>query len=116
MLSCDTMALTSKSTIYGENMLAKNSDRPTAEAQSLRVFEAGNYELGETLSLTDLEIPQVQSTYAVVGSQPYWTWGFEMGFNEKGLIIRKYGFWRLPAENGLQRKLMTKLVFPIAIQ
>ena len=87
MLSCDTMALASKCTVYGENMLAKNSDRPTAEAQSLRVYNAGIYKDGEVLKLTDLTIPQVKSTYAVVGSQPYWTWGFEMGFNEKGLII-----------------------------
>jgi len=87
MLSCDTIALTSKCTVYGENMFGKNSDRPTAEAQSLRVYKAGEYKDGEILALTDLEIPQVKSTYAVVGSQPYWTWGFEMGFNEKGLII-----------------------------
>ena len=23
----------------------------------------------------------------MIGSQPYWTWGFEMGYNEKGLMI-----------------------------
>lgn len=87
MLSCDTMAVAAQFTRWNQNMLAKNSDRPTAEAQTLHVYPAQQYAEGATVQMTDLCIPQVSSTYAVIGSQPYWTWGFEMGMNEKGLII-----------------------------
>lgn len=87
MLSCDTMAIAAVGTEYGQNMLAKNSDRPTGEAQRLNFFPARENAPGTTLKLTDLEIEDVEKTYAVIGSQPYWTWGFEMGYNERGLII-----------------------------
>ena len=87
MLSCDTMAVAAKFSRYGQNMLAKNSDRPTAEAQKLVFFPAQDYAPGATVRCTDLEIPQAAHTYAMIGSQPYWTWGFEMGYNEKGLMI-----------------------------
>ena len=78
MLSCDTMAVAAKFSRYGQNMLAKNSDRPTAEAQKLVFFPAKDYAPGETVRCTDLEIPQAAHTYAMIGSQPYWTWGFEI--------------------------------------
>ena len=87
MQSCDTLALCAKYSKFGQNMFAKNSDRPTAETQLLCAYPAKKYESGATVALTDLEIPQIEATYAVVGSRPYWTWGFEMGYNEKGLII-----------------------------
>lgn len=87
MQSCDTLSLCAKYSRFGQNMFAKNSDRPTAETQLLCAYPAKKYETGATVKLTDLEIPQVESTYATVGSRPYWTWGFEMGYNEKGLII-----------------------------
>ena len=35
MLSCDTMAVCAAGTEYGQNMLAKNSDRPTAQGHRL---------------------------------------------------------------------------------
>ena len=47
MLSCDTMAVAAKFSRYGQNMLAKNSDRPTAEAQKLVFFPAADYALEE---------------------------------------------------------------------
>lgn len=87
MQSCDTLALCAEYSKFGQNMFAKNSDRPTAETQLLCAYPAAKYPQGATLRMTDLEIPQAESTYAVVGSRPYWVWGFEMGYNEKGLII-----------------------------
>lgn len=87
MLSCDTMAVTAKYSRYGQTILAKNSDRPTAEAQGLLYCPAADHAPGETLQCTDLVIPQAAHTYALIGSRPYWTWGFEMGCNEKGLMI-----------------------------
>ncbi len=34
-----------------------------------------------------LEIPQVPETAAVIGSRPFWLWGFEHGLNEYGVAI-----------------------------
>jgi dipeptidase len=32
-------------------------------------------------------LPQVETTYRHVGSQPYWCWGYEHGFNEHRVVI-----------------------------
>lgn len=87
MLSCDTMILPAAATAYGQNVLVKNSDRPTGEPQPLCYFPGGTHQPGETVKTTYLTIPQVGRTYAVVGSRPYWIFGFEMGYNECGLVI-----------------------------
>ena len=87
MLSCDTFALTKKYFHRNENFLAKNSDRPLGEAQPLSFFPGGTHKKGEMLRCTHLTIPQAEHTYTVLGSRPYWIWGFEMGLNECGLMI-----------------------------
>lgn len=87
MLSCDTFSLTKSYYEGRENLLAKNSDRPLGEAQPLFFAPAADYEKGALLSCTHLTLPQVPHSYAVLGSRPFWIWGFEMGANEKGLFI-----------------------------
>lgn len=87
MLSCDTFALAQSFFRKQANVLSKNSDRPLGEAQPLVYFQAQVHAPGETLRCTHLTVPQVERTYAMIGSQPYWIWGFEMGYNEKGLMI-----------------------------
>lgn len=87
MFSCDTMAVSADFSKYGQNILAKNSDRPTGEPQPLCFYEGKEYAEDEVVHTTYLDIPQVRKTYAVVGSRPYWIWGFEMGYNEMGLAI-----------------------------
>ena len=87
MNSCDTLAVCACRSKNKRNLFAKNSDRPTGEPQPLCYYPGGTFEDGETLTLTHLTIPQVKKTYGVVGSRPYWIWGFEMGYNEKGLVI-----------------------------
>ena len=93
MFSCDTIVINSRCSEYGQNILAKNSDRPTGEPQPLCFYEAKEYPDGAILHTTYLDIPQVRKTYAVVGSRPYWIWGFEMGYNEMGLIIGNEAEW-----------------------
>ena len=85
MNSCDTFALCAEA--FGSNILCKNSDRPLGEAQPLQYYPRRSYGAGEQLQCTDLRIPQVQTTWAVLGCRPYWIWGFEMGANEWGLAI-----------------------------
>lgn len=87
MLSCDTIAVHASASAYKKNTFAKNSDRPTGEPQPLCFYEGREYEENTLLQMTHLTIPQVRKTYSVVGSRPYWIWGFEMGYNEKGLVI-----------------------------
>ena len=39
MFSCDTMAVCAAHSVYGQNVLAKNSDRPTGEPQPLCYYK-----------------------------------------------------------------------------
>ena len=87
MLSCDTFALAANHFQAQKPLLAKNSDRPLGEAQPLSFFPGGQHHPGEMLQCTHLTIPQAEHTYTVLGSRPYWIWGFEMGVNECGLAI-----------------------------
>lgn len=102
--SCDTMVALGNSTKSGNVIFAKNSDRPLTEAQPLVCFAAKEHEEGETVRCTYIEIPQVRHTYRVLGSKPYWIWGFEHGMNECGVAIGNEAVWaREPEEkeNGL---------------
>ena len=104
IFSCDTMVALGNSTESGNVIFAKNSDRPVTEAQPLVVFPAGDHAAGETVQCTYIEIPQVQHTYRVLGSKPYWIWGFEHGMNECGVAIGNEAVWSKEPEsmeNGL---------------
>ena len=85
--SCDTFAVCKAYSETEENLFAKNSDRPVGEVQRLCFAKGGEHKWGEMIRCTQMEIPQAEHTYTVWGSQPFWIWGFEMGFNEKGLVI-----------------------------
>lgn len=87
MQSCDTFALSKAFSKLNANTLAKNSDRPLGEAQPFAFYPGGMHAKGEMLCCTHLVIPQAERTYTVLGSRPYWIWGFEMGVNECGLMI-----------------------------
>jgi len=87
MQSCDTFALKGSGYECGNNLLAKNSDRPLGECQPLVLIPGQDHPAGATMKCTDLTIPQMSRTYTVLGSRPYWIWGFEMGVNEWGLAI-----------------------------
>lgn len=87
MNSCDTFALTAGAYEGGKNILCKNSDRPLGEAQPMQLYPRRQWEAGESLRCTHLTIPQAETTWAVLGCQPWWIWGFEMGINEWGLAI-----------------------------
>ena len=102
--SCDTMVALGNSTRSGNILFAKNSDRPVNEAQPLVLFEAADHAPGEELKCTYITIPQVEHTYRVMGSQPYWLWGFEHGMNEHKVVIGNEAVWSKEeeeTENGL---------------
>ncbi|RLC74896.1 MAG: peptidase U34 [Chloroflexi bacterium] len=84
---CDTLVAVGEATADGTVILAKNSDRQPNEAQALLHVPRARHEAGATVKCTYIEIPQVEETYEVLLSKPFWIWGCEMGANECGVAI-----------------------------
>ncbi|HHY91979.1 MAG TPA: secernin-2 [Firmicutes bacterium] len=84
---CDTLVALPNVTTTGTVILGKNSDRPAFDCQPLHYAPRTNHPPGEVIPLAYVELPQVETTYATVGSRPYWCWGYEEGFNEFGVAI-----------------------------
>lgn len=84
---CDTAVVLGNATADGSVIFAKNSDRPANECQPLNYYPRRCYSPGTRLRCTWIEIPQARETFAVLGSRPYWIWGFEIGVNEHGVAI-----------------------------
>lgn len=94
---CDTFVVQGRLMASGRTTLAKNSDREPNEAQYLTKVEAADHRPGSMVRCTYVELPQVAHTHAVLGSRPWWMWGFEHGVNECGLAIGNEAVWsRLP--------------------
>lgn len=91
--SCDTWVALSDATADGSVILAKNSDRPTMEAQPLVHFPHRKHPAGETVKATYIEIPQVPETYEHIGSKIWWAFGYEHGMNEHGVAIGNEAVW-----------------------
>jgi secernin len=85
--SCDTLVVMSPSTRDGHTLFAKNSDRPPTECQPLFQAPRMRHPAGSTVRCQYLEIPQVDETLALLGSRPWWLWGFEHGVNECRVAI-----------------------------
>jgi secernin len=86
LFSCDTLVARPTSgaprTIFG-----KNSDRPIGEAQPLEFVPGAAHPIGSYVRCQNLTIPQARETLGVLGSRPWWLWGFEQGVNEAGVAI-----------------------------
>lgn len=96
---CDTVVATGNVTADGVVLFGKNSDREPNEAQYLVHVPSADHPAGSYVRCTYIEVPQVQHTYAVLLSKPYWIWGAEMGINEHGVAIGNEAvFTKLPHE------------------
>jgi secernin len=84
---CDTIVALGNRTADGIALFAKNSDREPNEGQYLEWIPRTSHPPGATVRCTYQEIPQVEETYAVLLSRPFWMWGCEMGLNEHGVVI-----------------------------
>ena len=92
-VGCDTLVALGSETPDGGVILAKNSDRPHTECQHLRLFPAADPPPGSRVRCQYVELPQATHTHAMLGSQPFWLWGFEHGVNEHGVAIGNEAIW-----------------------
>lgn len=91
------MVATGEATADGAVWFAKNSDREPGEAQVVELIPARLNPTPSSLPCTYIEIPQVERTFEVLISRPFWMWGAEMGVNEKGVAIGNEAvFTKLP--------------------
>ncbi|MEB3827126.1 C69 family dipeptidase [Phormidium sp. CCY1219] len=96
---CDTFVALPDATVNGDVIFGKNSDRPAGEIQEVIVIPATTHS-DPWVNCTYLKIPQVETTHAVILSQPRWMWGAEMGANECGVAIGNEAVWTVePYEN-----------------
>ncbi len=83
---CDTFIALSSVTKSNSVIFGKNSDREPNEAQAIVRYPRMKH-IEETLRCTYIDIPQVEETFEVILSKPFWMWGAEMGVNEYGVTI-----------------------------
>ena len=98
LLGCDTMVALPSSTKYGQTLFAKNSDRPTEECQPLVQRPNTSHASGTVVRCQFIDLPQVPTTYAHVGSRPYSTVCARFrnsGSRAVGLLTRAAGGCRL---------------------
>jgi dipeptidase len=93
LFGCDTLVATSSATADGSVIFAKNSDRHPSECQHLKLYPARDWDADAVVRCQYLSIPQVRHTHRVLGSQPFWMWGFEHGVNEHGVAIGNEAIW-----------------------
>jgi secernin len=92
-VSCDTFVALPDATTDGSIILAKNSDRPSMEAQVLVHMPRATHQAGEKVKCTYIEIPQAPVTYEHIGSKIWWAFGYEHGMNENGVAIGNEAVW-----------------------
>ncbi len=85
--ACDSLVALGNATADGAVLFAKNSDRPAGECQPLVQLRRQSHPAGTRLRCTYIEIPQAAETARLIGSRPFWCWGFEHGLNEYGVAI-----------------------------
>lgn len=86
-MGCDSLVALAPTTRDGVTLFAKNSDRPPRECQRVVRLPRTVHARDAVVRCQYLEVPQVGETAAVLGSQPWWLWGFEHGVNEHGVAI-----------------------------
>lgn len=84
--ACDTWVAVGNSTRDGSVILAKNSDRRSAEVQPFQYVPRTKHPERQ-VKCTHISIPQAKETFAHMGSHIWWIFGYEMGMNEWGVAI-----------------------------
>jgi dipeptidase len=84
---CDSVVALGAETASGTAIFAKNSDRKARECQPFVQYAEADHPPRARVRCTHIEIPQVATTYRVMGHSPWWVWGFEHGVNEHAVAI-----------------------------
>jgi secernin len=84
---CDTLVVLGQYCKNGKTLFAKNSDRDPDEVQNIVFLPGGHHSNSDKVKCTYIEVPQVEETYDLILSQPFWMFGGEMGANKHGLVI-----------------------------
>ena len=84
---CDIWLAMPDATLSQNVIFSKNSDRPIFDCQPLMLYPRREWPVGSAIELEYLTLPQVEQTYATLGSSPYWCWGYEEGINEYSVVI-----------------------------
>jgi len=85
LFGCDTLVAMAAATADRSVIFARNSDRLPDECQHLRAHPSREWAEGATVRCQYQALPQARPTHRVLGSQPFWLWGFEHGVNERGV-------------------------------
>ena len=100
-VACDSLVALAKATSDGSVLFAKNSDRPAGECQPLVQIARRRHARGAKLRCQYIEIDQVAETARLMGSRPFWLWGFEHGLNEHGVAIGNHTVFTKDPVSGL---------------
>ena len=84
---CDTLVVLGTASADGAALFAKNSDRDPREAHEIVRVPAAQHAPDAVVRCTYIEVPQIDQTFEVLLSKPFWIWGAEMGANEHGVAI-----------------------------
>jgi len=84
---CDTLAILASYTKNGNTLFGKNSDREPDEVQNVLFVPGKTHPPNTQVKCTYISVPQVEKTYDVIISVPFWMWGSEMGSNKFGVTI-----------------------------
>ncbi len=71
-----------KATYFG-----KNSNRVPGECHVVVTLPAVECDTATVLQCTHISIAQVPRRYGIILGKPWWTWGGEMGANNRGVVI-----------------------------
>ena len=83
---CDIILALPDSTKSGKMLFGKNSDRPAGECQVLHFSDARRAESRKSIKCSYRDIAETENALATLGARPYWSWGYETGINERGVV------------------------------
>lgn len=101
---CDIAVALPDSTRTGAVLFAKNSDRPARECQVLCHSPPRQSGSGDLIRCSYRSIPDAPLSLATVGTRPYWSWGYETGINEAGVVGGNTAVFTRPLHDEANRR------------
>jgi secernin len=83
---CDIIIAMPDATKNSKILFGKNSDRPAGECQPLSFSKGGKRNSNSKIQCSYLTIPQSGKILSTMGCKLYWSWGYETGMNEAGVV------------------------------